>query len=121
MTDRTPCTGRADCPAANHRYDCDLRAAIPAGWTYRTIHGAAFTHGRMWFLVRDGLELGTISFLDEAGWRPELLVQDAVFGLNHPIPLEQRRFAGPALAIIDEHRARRAAAQDRHPSQEPGP
>lgn len=58
-------------------------------WSYR----ATAVKG-VWMLLRDNVEVGGISFLDEAGWRPEMLVQDAVEGLNNPVPLAERGFGG---------------------------
>lgn len=65
----------------------------------------------VYHLFRDGDVVGGVTFLTEAGWRVDLLVDDVVHGLNHPVPLEQRTVA----LGVDQLAARRAARAG-HPS-----
>lgn len=66
----------------------------------------------VYHLLRDGDVVGGITFLPEAGWRVDMLVADAVRGLNHPQTLDERGgFGGPPDML-----AQRRAARAGHPS-----
>lgn len=57
-------------------------------------------------LTRDGDVVGMLSLVPEAGWRIEMLVEDAVYGLNTPRPLTERQFEGRAAELLDRRRAK---------------
>lgn len=60
----------------------------------------------MFEITRDGDVVGLFSLIPEAGWRVELLVEDAVHGLNNPVPLADRQFDGPAGDRLERRRAK---------------
>jgi hypothetical protein len=60
----------------------------------------------LWAIWKDGVEVGSIAFLDSVP-RAQLHVDQMIAVLNHP-PRPQR-FGGPAAAMID---ARRRATKD---------
>lgn len=70
----------------------------------------------LWVLRHDGLEVGTISLIPGSVALPSLHVQNMVRTLNHPPDPAEHTFGGPALVVLEQHRARRSDSQDRHPS-----
>lgn len=57
-------------------------------------------------ITRGGDVVGMFSLIPEAGWRVDMLVEDAVHGLNHPVPLAERGFGDATQRLRAEAEAR---------------
>lgn len=70
-------------------------------WSHRPTSTAG-----VWELCRDGVVVGGVSLLPEAGWRVDLLLDDVVHGLNNPVPLAERGFSGRGGELLERRRAK---------------